>query len=166
MCGWPPLWFYGVSKLTDGPLSRSQRLPQAPNVVGAGFSHAAAGPLSGFMGFQNWRMAPCPDVKSLRGQNVVGAGFSHAAAGALAGFMGFQNWRAAGPLSGFMGFQNWRMAPCPDLKGFPRPKMSLELALAMRLAPWLVLWGFKTDGWPPVLIPKASPGPKCRWSWL
>ena len=72
-CGWPPLWFYGISKLTDGPLSRSQRLPQA--------------------------------------QNVVGAGFSHAAAGAMAGFMGF-------------------------------------------------------DGWPPVPIPKASPGPKCRWSWL
>ena len=41
------------------------------------------------------------------------------------------------------------MAPCPDLKGFPRPKMSLELALAMlRLAPSLVLWDFKTDGWP------------------
>ena len=52
--------------------------------------------------------------------------------------------------------------------------MSLELALAMlRLAPWLVLWGFKTDarlapsvvlwdfktdGWPPVPIPKAPPG--------
>ena len=52
-CGSPPLWFYGISKLTDGPLSRSQRLPQAQNVVGAGFSHAAAGPLSGFMGFQN-----------------------------------------------------------------------------------------------------------------
>ena len=36
--------------------------------------------------------------------------------------------------------------------------MSLELALAMlRLAPSLVLWDFKTDGWPPVPIPKASP---------
>ena len=47
------------------------------------------------------------------------------------------------------------MAPCPDLKGFPRPKMSLELALAMlRLAPSLVLWDFKTDGWPPVPISK------------
>ena len=120
------------------------------------------------MGFQNWRMAPGPDLKRLpQAQNVVGAGFSDA---------------AAGPLSGFMGFQNWRMAPCPDLKGFPRPKMSLELALAMlRLAPWLVLWGFKTDvrlapslvlwdfktdGWPPVPISKASPGPKCRSSWL
>ena len=45
----------------------------------------------------------------------------------------------------------------------------------LRLAPWLVLWGFKTDvrlalslvlwdfktdGWPPVPISKASPGPK------
>ena len=48
-----PVWLYGISKLTDGPLSRSQRLPQAQNVVGAGFSHAAAGPLSCFMGFQN-----------------------------------------------------------------------------------------------------------------
>ena len=40
-----------------------------------------------------------------------------------------------------MGFQNWRMAPCPDLKGFLKPKMLLELALAvLRLA----LWGFET----------------------
>ena len=47
------------------------------------------------------------------------------------------------------------MAPGPDPKGLPRPKLSLELALAMlRLAPWLVLSGFKTDGWPPV--PKAQ----------
>ena len=67
--------FYQVSKLTDGLRSRSQRRPQAQNVFGAGFSHAAAGA-------------------------------------------------------------------------------------------WLVLSGFKTDGWPPAPIPKASPGPKCRWSWL
>ena len=94
----------GFQKLTDGPRSRSQRLPQAQNVVGAGFSHAAAGAMAGFMGFQNWRMAPGPDPK-----------------------------------------------------GFPRPKMSLELALAMlRLAPSLVLWDFKTDGWPPVPISKAQ----------
>ena len=119
-------------------------------------------------GFKTDGWPPVPIPKRLpQAQNVVGAGFSHA---------------AAGPLSGFMGFQNWRMAPCPDLKGFPSPKMSLELALAMlRLAPWLVLWGFKTDvrlapslalwefktdGWPPVPNSKASPGPKCRWSWL
>ena len=80
------------------------------------------------MGFQNWRMAPFPISKVPQAQNVVGAGFSHAAAGAMAGFMGFQNWR---------------MAPGPDPKGFLSAKMSLELALAMlRLAPWLVLWGF------------------------
>ena len=36
----------------------------------------------------------------------------------------------------------------------------------LRVAAWLVLSGFKTDGWPPVPIPKASPGPNCRWSWL
>ena len=77
-CGWRPGWFYRISKLTDGPRSRSQRPPHAQNVVGAGFSHAAAGALAGFIGFQNWRMAPCPDPK-----------------------------------------------------GFPRPKLSLELAFAM-----------------------------------
>ena len=58
-------WFYRVSKLTDGPLSRSQRPPQALTVVGAGFCHAAAGALAGFIGFQNWRMAPGPDPKGL-----------------------------------------------------------------------------------------------------
>ena len=50
-CGWRPGWFYRVSKLTDGPLSRSQKPPQAHNVVGAGFCHAAAGALAGFIGF-------------------------------------------------------------------------------------------------------------------
>ena len=123
------------------------------------FSHAAAGtlagftgfqnwcaaaPLPGFMGFQNWRMAPGPDLKGF-----PRAGFSHAAAGALAGFMGFQN------------------APGPDLKGFPRLKMSLELALAMlRLAPSLVLWDFKTDGWPPAPISKTGRPKMSLWSWL
>ena len=125
-----------VSKLTDGPRSRSQRLSQAQNVFGAGFSHAAAGALAGFIGFQNWRgpncrwswLLPCcgwrpgwfyrlskltdgPRSRSQRppqAQNVFGAGFSHAAAGALAGFIRFQNWR---------------MAPGPDPRGFPRPKM-------------------------------------------
>ena len=140
------LW---ASKLTDASLRPSLSLPHAQELLG--FSMVSAGTLSGFMGFrrgfmgfQDWRMAACPDL--------VGAGFSHAAAGALAGFMGFQNWR---------------MAPGPDPKGFPRPKMSLEVALAvLRLAPSLVLWGFKTDGWPLVPISKASPGPKCCWSWL
>ena len=156
MRGWPPLWFYGISKLTDGPRSRSQRLPQAQNVVGAGFSHAAASPLSGFMGFQNWRMAPCPDLKCFPRPKM-------SLELALA-MLRLAPWLV------LWGLQNWRMAPCPDLKGFPRPKMWLELALAMlRLAPSLVLWDFKTDGShlvPIVPIPKASPGPKCCWSWL
>ena len=55
-----------------------------PDLVGAGFSHAAAGAMAGFMGFQNRQRLP-------QAQNVVGAGFSHAAAGPLSGFMGFQN---------------------------------------------------------------------------
>ena len=190
-CGWRPGWFYRASKLTDGPRSRSQKPPQAQNVFGAGFSNAAAGALATFIGFQNWRMAPVPIPKASpspkcswnwlspccgwrpgwfyrvskltdgplsrsqrlpQAQTVVGAGFCHAAAAALAGFIGFQNWQ---------------MAASPDPKGFPRPKMSLELALAMlRLAAWVVLSCFKTDGWPPAPIPKASPGPNCRWSWL
>ena len=43
---------------------------------------------------------------------------------------------SAGTLSGFMGF---------------------------RLAPCLVLWDFKTDGWPPVPISNPSPQPKHPW---
>ena len=52
-CGWHPGWFYRVSKMTDGPRSRSQRPPHAQNVVGAGFCHAAGGGLACFIGFQN-----------------------------------------------------------------------------------------------------------------
>ena len=53
--GWPlvpisVLWGFK----TDGwPPVPIPKLPQAQNVVGAGFCHAAAGPLSGFVGFQN-----------------------------------------------------------------------------------------------------------------
>ena len=43
---------------------------------------------------------------------------------------------SAGTLSGFMGF---------------------------RLAPCLVLWDFKTDGWPPVPISNPSPQPRPPW---
>ena len=82
---WLVLW-----GLTDGPRSRSQRLPQAQNVVGAGFSHAAAGTLAGFMGSSKLTDGPLSRSQRLpQAQNVVGAGFSHAAAGALAGFLGF-----------------------------------------------------------------------------
>ena len=52
-----PVWFYGISKLTDGPLSRSQSLPRAQELALAmlrqWFEGLSAGTLSGFMGFQN-----------------------------------------------------------------------------------------------------------------
>ena len=51
---------------------------------------------------------------------------------------------------------------CIAPPSIPHPCPSLML----RLAPSLVLWDFKTDGWPLVPISKASPGPKCCWSWL
>ena len=77
---------------TDGwPPSRSQRLPQAHNVVRAGFRGAAAGPLW-FYGMSKLTDGPLSRSQRFpQAQNVVGAGFSHAAAGPLSGFMGFQN---------------------------------------------------------------------------
>ena len=58
--GWHLVWFYGISKLTDGPLSRSQTLPHSRNILGLncccafgwhlvwfhGISKLTAGPLS------------------------------------------------------------------------------------------------------------------------
>ena len=35
--------------------------------------------------------------------------------------------------------------------------------MGFRLAPCLVLWDFKTDGWPPVPISKPSPRPRSPW---
>ena len=35
--------------------------------------------------------------------------------------------------------------------------------MGFRLAPCLVLWDFKTDGWPPVPISKPSPRPRSAW---
>ena len=35
--------------------------------------------------------------------------------------------------------------------------------MGSRLASCLLLWGFKTDGWPPVPISKPSPGPRAPW---
>ena len=84
------------------------------------------------MGFQNWRMAPCPDLKPSptpkSSLDWAAAGFSMVSAGALSSFMGF------------------RLAPCLVL-----------------LAPCLVLWDFKTDGWPPVPISNPPPRPRPPW---
>ena len=80
-----------------------------------------------------------------------------------------------------MGFQNWRMAPCPDLKPSPTPKNSLDWAAAgfsmvsapalssfmgFRLAPCLVLWDFKMDGWPSAAISNPPPRPRAPWNEL
>ena len=111
------------------------------------FAGISAGALSGFMVFQNWRMAPCPDLNASptpkSSLDWAAAGFSMVSAGTLSGFIG--------PLSGFMRFQNWRMAPVPISNPPPRPRapwIELRRGLAwFRLAPSLVLWDF---GWPPV----------------
>ena len=62
----------------------------------------SAGPLSGFMGFQNWRMAPCPDLKPLptpkSSLDSAAAGFSMVSAGPLSSFMGLSKL-TDGPLS-------------------------------------------------------------------
>ena len=122
--GWPPVWFYGNSKLTDGPLPRSQSPPRAQELLGLScgwalamlrhwFDGLSAGPLSGFMGFQNWRTAPCPDPKALpalkSSLDGAAAGFSHAAV---------MFWWAFGwPPVWFYGISKlWRMATCPDPK--------------------------------------------------
>ena len=207
-----PWLVYRISKLTDGPRPRSQRPPQAQNVVGAGFSHAAAGALAGFIGFQNWRMTPCPDPRGLprpkmylelalamlrlapwlalsgfktdgcdpkgfpRPKLSLDPGFSHAAAGALAGFIGFQNWRMApgpdpkGPKCSW----SWLLPCCGWRPGWfyrvskltdgprSRSQRRSELALAM-LATFIRFQNWRMA---PTPIPKASPGPKCLWSWL
>ena len=146
-----PLTCFGLPKLTDADF-KTDGWPPVPISLELAFSHAAAGAMVGFMGFQNWRMAPGPDPKGFPKPKMSLE-------------LALAMLRLAPSL--FLWDFKTDGCPCPDLKGFPRPKMSLELALAMlRLAPSLVLWGFKTDGWPPVPIPKASPGPKCRWSWL
>ena len=118
----------------------------------------------GFMGFQNWRMAPCPDPKALPAPKTPWIELRLGLAMLRQWFDGL----SAGALSGFLGFQNWRMAPCPDPKALPAPKSSLDWAAAgFSHAAAMVWWdfgwppvwfyGIKTDGWPPVPIPKPSP---------
>ena len=72
--GWHPVWLYGIS----------------------------AGPLSGCMGFQNWRMAPCPDLKPLptpkSSLDWAAAGFSMVSAGPLSTFISLSKL-TDGPLS-------------------------------------------------------------------
>ena len=91
--GWHPVWFYGISH----PIPK----PSPLAMLRQWFDGISAVSLSSFMGFQNWRMAPCPDPKALpapkRTLDWAAAGFSMVSAGALSGFMGFQNWPMASP---------------------------------------------------------------------
>ena len=173
---------FGLPKLTDASL-RPQTLPPlrlalawfrlAPRLVLWGFGWhpvwlygISAGPLSGFMGFQNWRMAPCPDLKPSPRPRAPWIELRRALA-----------WFRLAPCLILWAFQNWRMAPCPDLKPLPTPNSSLDWAAAgfsmvsaatlsgcmgFRLAPCLVIWDF---GWPSVWfygISKLTDGPLPR----
>ena len=152
----------------------------------AGFRMVSAGTLSGFMGF---RLAPCLVLWDFKTDGWPPVPISNPSPQprppwielrrALAWFrLAPSLWFygiSAGTLSGFMGFQNWRMAPCPDLKPLPTAETSLDWTAAalsagtlsgfmgFRLAPCLVLWDFKTDGWPPVPISNPSPQPRPPW---
>ena len=184
-----PVWFYGISKLTDGPLSRSQSPPRSQDLLRQWFDAISAGTLSGFMGFQwppapipkpspqprpPWiqlRMAPCPDPKALPAAETsldwAAAGFTHAAAMVWWDFGWHPVW--------FYGFSKLTDGPLSRSQSPPRSRDLLGLScgwlypccgnglMGFWLAPCLVSWDFKTDGWPPVPIPKPSPQPRPPW---
>ena len=118
------------------------------------------------MGFQNWRMAPCPDLKPLPTAETcldwAAAGFSMVSAGTLSGFMGFR----LAPCLVLWDFKTDGWPPVPISNPSPQPKHPwIELLLRFRLAPCLVSWDFKTDGWPPVPISNPSPTAKTSLDW-
>ena len=122
------------------------------------FDAISAGALSGFMGFQNWRMAPCPDPKALPAAET-----SIELRLALPMLRQWFDAISAGTLSGFMGFQNWRMAPCPDPKAFPAAETPLDWAAAGFTHAAAMVWC--DFGWHPVWfyeISKLTDGPLSR----
>ena len=160
--GWHPVWFYGLSKLTDGPLSRSQSLPRAQELALAmlrqWFDGLSAGACLVLWDFKTDRWPPAPIPKPSPRPR---AGFSHAAAMVWWAFGWHPVW--------FYGISKLTDGPLSRSQSLPRAQ---ELALAM-LRQWfeglsagtcLVLWGFKTDRWPPVPIPKPSPRPRAGFS--
>ena len=186
--GWRPVWFYGISKLTDGPLSRSQSPPRSRDLLelSCGWLYPCCG--NGLMGFRlapclvlwdfktdGWPpvpipkpspqprppwIHPCPDPKALP---AAGTSLDSAAAGfthAAAMVWCDFGWRPVW----FYGISKLTDGPCPDPKAFPAAETCCSNGLmGFRLAPCLVLWDFKTDGWPPVPIPKPSPQPRPPW---
>ena len=160
--GWHPVWFYGLSKLTDGPLSRSQSLPRAQELALAmlrqWFEGLSAGTCLVLWDFKTDRWPPVPIPKPSPRPR---AGFSHAAAMVWWAFGWHPVW--------FYGISKLTDGPLSRSQSLPRAQ---ELALAM-LRQWfeglsagtcLVLWDFKTDRWPPVPIPKPSPRPRAGFS--
>ena len=60
--GWPPV---PIPKPSPRPRAPWIELRLALAMLRQWFDGLSAGTLSGFMGIQNWRMAPCPDPKAL-----------------------------------------------------------------------------------------------------
>ena len=153
--GWPPV---PIPKPSPQPRPPWIEVRLALPMLRQWFDGISAGTLSGFMGFQNWRMAPCPDPKAFPTAETSldwgAAGFTHAAAMVWWDF----GWEPGiskltdGPLS--------RSQSLPRLScGWLYPCCGNGL-MGFRL---LVLWNFKTDGWPPVPIPKPSPHLRAHW---
>ena len=166
--GWP---LVPIPKPSPRPRAPWIELRLALAMLRQWFDGISAGTLSGFLGFQNWRMAPCPDPKALPAAetslNWAAAGFTHAAAMVWCDF----GWRPVW----FYGISKLTDGPLSRSQSPPRSRDLLELScgwlypccgnglMPFRLAPCLVLWDFKTDGWLPVPIPKPSPQPRPPW---
>ena len=147
-----PLTCFGLPKLLDASLRPPSPQPRPPWIelrlalpmLRQWFDGISAGILSGFMGFQNWRMAPCPGQPSPQPRPPwIELRL------ALPMLRQWFDGLSAATLSSFMGFQNWRMAPYWAAAGFTH-------AAAM------VWWDF---GWHPVWfygISKLTDGPLSR----
>ena len=152
--GWPPVFFYGISKL-------------------AGFSMVSAGTPSGFMGF---RLAPCLVLWDFGWPSVWFYGISKLTDAPVP--ISNPSPRPRAPWIELRRALAWfRLAPCLVLwafktdgwplsrsQSFPHAQELLGLScgwlshmvsagtlsgfMGFRLAPCLVLWDFKTDGWP------------------
>ena len=165
--GWPPV---PIPKPSPQPRPPWIELRLALPMLRQWFDAISAGTVCGFMGFQNWRMAPCPDPKALPAAETLdsaAAGFTHAAAMVWCDFGWHPVW--------LHGISKLTDGPLSRSQSPPRSRDLLELScgwlypcygnglMRFRLAPCLASWDFKTDGWPPVPIPKPSPQPRPPW---
>ena len=141
--GWPSVWFYGISKLTDGSLSRSQTPLHAQELLGLSCGGLTASDLLWASKLTDASLRP----QTLPPLRLALAWFRLAPRLVLWGF----GWRpvwlygiSAGPLSGFQ-TDGWPPVPISNPSPRPRaPWIELRQALAwFRLAPCLVLWAFQ-----------------------